>query len=258
MSRCASREGAGADPASPCSDLQSIPFTTRLLHHLRTLTSSSPYPVTFTISPAWFARIGTVGIAVSGSASASKPRRIGTREESKDGTAASWRPASIFGGIFGGAAQGKSTSAEVEHDGKAGSEEEEEEGTIKGLSLMSSVDTGGERKVSSSSSASTTARLSTLFTDWMAPDPASGSPSGTTKAEGASAKVRLVSEPVAIEESKELGGKCMSLTSVQRTTAMGDGIPEAPEEEDDEQDLDAALDTLMVRFFFERHISEGS
>lgn len=249
-SPCSGAARGGADPEDPCSDLETLTFKTRLLPHLQTLGSSSPHSVTFTISPAWFARIGTVGLAVSASPSKA---RIATRDDAKDGNTASWRPASIFGGIFGGASQEKPAPVEVEEALEV-EQEEEGEGTIKGLASTSALENAGERKVPSAP-ASTTARLSTLFTDWMAPDPTTSPPSGTTKAEGAPAKVRIVSEPVAIEEPKMLGRKFMSFTSGQRAKVMGEGISETlDEEEDEEEDLDAALGALMVRFFLDTSI----
>lgn len=190
--------------------LQLIPYSTKLLPHLQSSGSSPPFSVTFTVSSTWLARIGTVGNALTTSSSHAKPR-IGTRDEGNQG---SWRPSSIFAGIW--AAPIVSNSIAEEGDG----EEEEKEGTIKGLKSSDGGEVGiSPRILPSNSLASGKARLSTLFTDWLtADDTSNGDPSNRS---------RVVSEPLSVVASSRQDPEC-----------------ELPE------DLEASLDALMVSNFF--------
>jgi hypothetical protein len=151
-----------------------------------------------------------------------------------------WRPTSIFGGIWGGSKVSEAPTG-MEGDGE---EEEPAERTIKGISDRL-VETQGR-------SLSTTARLSTLFTDWMAPESAEV---GSSQA-ASSNRQRIVSEPLAIVDPTELPQRFMSLTNEMRSRALASGISEGEDEDggNDElegEDLDRSLESLMVRLISE-------
>lgn len=191
--------------------LQPIPYSTKLLYHLRSSSSSLPFNVTFTVSSSWLARIGTVGHALTTSSSLLAKPRIGTRDATNEG---SWRPSSIFAGIW--AAPTTSDSIAEEGDG----EDEEKEGTIKGLKSSEGGEVGTPRVSASSTLASGKARLSTLFTDWMTVDDTStGEPSSQS---------RIVSEPLSFVASSSIELESQGLAY------------ELPE------DLEASLEVLMV------------
>lgn len=100
-----------------------IPLAVPILSHLHTLQLDSPYSLVLTVSPEWYARVG-------GGAGRAK------REENT--TVGSWRPASIFGGIWSGAEASDNQAVKI----------------------------GTQRKAPTASKN----RLSTLFSEWVAPD----------------------------------------------------------------------------------------
>lgn len=218
-----------------CEGPQTIVPATRLLAHVQSGAKPSPYPISFTISPSWLARAGTValGIAPSPAASSAEGKvRITTRQAGKDG---SWRPGSIFGGLWSSAEQ---SIEEREGDEEGAEEEEEGEGTIKGdrtsldAPYATTEEAGGPRpsRTSSNQASSTKARLSSLFTDWIAPE---ASTSGS----------RLVSAPVAISDSVDATKRFSTFTARDRMSM----IEVSANEEDEEEDLESALEGLMVR-----------
>lgn len=207
-------------------DVDVAPATT-LLPYLESLASESPHTITFTVFAAGIARMGT-------GRDAGVPRVVVPKVSGDEGSA--WRPTSIFGGIWSG------VKVVEEPTGIEGTGEEEEpaERTIKGIS-----DRLAETQ---SRSISTTARLSTLFTDWMAPESAEA---GSSQA-ASSVRQRIVSEPLAIVESTEVTQRFMSLTTEMRSRALASGISEGEDEEGagvelEGEDLDRSLESLMVR-----------
>jgi hypothetical protein len=219
--------------------IQTIPFVTKLLSHLRTLDTPT---VIFTISPSWIARAGTVALGMSGNASPERKARIVNRVDGKEG---SWRPGSIFGGLWTSAPIEEAKSESERED----EEEDEDEGerTIKGRSSMDSFDGGGIKRIPcASTQPSTKARLSSLFTDWIAPEVSTSVSRVVPPAavEGGT-RTRLVSEPVAIE-ANDVSRRFSSWSPGNRASMIEVGISE--EETADEDDLEASLESLMVRF----------
>lgn len=214
---------------------QTISPATRLLPHVQLHATAPPYLIFFTISPSWLARAGTVALGIAPSATTSSAEgkaRIASRQDGKDG---SWRPGSIFGGLWSSVEQ---PIEEKEGEANDDEEEEEGEGTIKGgrTSLDASEGTadnvGGPRPsdFDSHRTQSAKARLSSLFTDWIAPE---ASTSGS----------RIVSAPVAVSNSVDTKRRFSNFPAKERMSM----IEVSADEEDEEADLESALERLMVR-----------
>lgn len=132
--------------------------------------------------------------------------RIGSRDEG------SWRPSSIFGGLF--------AVAPVLKESVEGEEEEEAEGTLKARPSAEST-----RDVVTSSGSN---RLSTMFTDWMLP------------ATPVTASVTLVSQPIGLMEGGKVAQRFATISGSRRGARL-------PEEEPPASDnLEEAFDGLMV------------
>lgn len=219
---------------------QSLPFVTRLLPHLLYLGSTPPHYILFTISPSWLAKIGTVANALSPTTSVvSKPSILGRIEERESASGVGkFRPASLFGSLFGGAPSTVAAKIEERADDEGeGPGEDDTQGTIKARQLNSDAEEGSQ-VTSSSRLASTTARLSTLFSDWGEP---------ASPFEG---KTKIVSDPVPIPR---LAGGGNSV-QVGAPLALDDSLSEAldRDELEGEEELDESLESLMVgrRFSF--------
>lgn len=187
------------------------------MHH-----AGTPYDVTLSISEAWFARIGTVAKSFSKalqrpSIGSTNRTRVASPTMSPNATHATtpsgWRPASIFGGLWGSPANstivqplvqspqredaGKDTADEDEEGGdttivaeNVQGEDEEEEGTLKGLEQALRARSRSPPVGAPTSSS----RLSSLFDAWKQPvveaaSSSTASPAGTLRS-------RIVSEPV--------------------------------------------------------------
>ncbi|BGP44533.1 hypothetical protein JCM10450v2_000347 [Rhodotorula kratochvilovae] len=230
---------------------QTIPTPTRLLPFLQKHDPAAipPYRATFTVSPSWLKKAGTVAFAIPGAASAASSASSSSSDGARRGIAsrdgAGRRPSSLFGGLWGEEdtpAEGTSVPAE-EDNAEDGSDEEEGDGTLKaekgGGGAASSATTGTTR-----STAGGRSRLSALFTDWIAPEASSAS---TSAAEQPVRPVsRIVGEPVAL--SKDLSRRFSSFTPGDRLAAIR--LQEQDEDEDEEEsapegDLGASLEQLM-------------
>lgn len=216
----------------PLVAASTIPTSTPLVSYLLATQGQPPWKVNFTISPAWVARAGTVALGIAGAVSSSSKlndkARIASRSEGKEG---GWRPTSLFGGLWSGATVEEGTGEDEEEE-----EEEEGEGTIKGLAAAETAGDEGGPRTTQTSQSSTKARLSSLFTDWIAPDASTGATETTSPAP----RSRLVSEPVpaARRFSSWTPGSRMSFVE-------GDGVEEEAAVED-EGELNEALEKLMV------------
>lgn len=240
---------------------QTLPPSTRILSHLRDLhlDPEPPFHLTFTVSPAWLKKAGTVALGLPG---AGARGRIGGRE------GAGWRPSSLFGGLWGGettkevaeeedsVVTEEPTVAELASEGaeKIGADDQDDEDdTLKGqkanatatpASLSGSTAGGGGRT-----------RLSALFTDWIAPEATTStntlpSPS-PVPASPAKPHARIVGQPVAM--SKDLSRRCSSFTPGDRLSVIHSAGSFMEQDEDDEEggeeeeeDINAALEQLMV------------
>ncbi|GAA5889934.1 hypothetical protein JCM5296_003653 [Sporobolomyces johnsonii] len=245
---------------------QVLPAPTRLLPYLQKLFPdiTTPYQITFTVSPSWLRKAGTVAYAItsggnsstSTGGSSAKPR-IASRE------GGGWRPSSLFGGFWGPEGkkeepvpeepppdpeddedvEGQRTEPQEDDD----EDEEEGERTIKG-EKGSNPD-----PVPSTSTAmplplpaTSRTRLSTLFTDWIAPEPStSSSPSSPSPA--LEARTRIVGGPMPL--SRDLGRRFSSFTPGERLSGIHNQGSFAENDENDEgegeEDMDAALEGLM-------------
>ncbi|GAA6056774.1 hypothetical protein JCM3770_006127 [Rhodotorula araucariae] len=224
---------------------QTLPTPARLLPFLQKddPSGSPPYRATFTVSPSWLQKAGTVGFAIPGAASsASSGSSDGARRgiTSRDGTG--WRPGSLFGGFWGGEetpATGARTPADEEKTAD-GTDDDEGDGTLKAEKGGAAAASGAT--TSPSSTAGGRSRLSALFTEWIAPEASATSP---PPAEQPGRPVsRIVGEPVAL--SKDLSRRFSSFTSGERLAAIrlqerdDDDDEDAPDEE-----LEAPLEQLM-------------
>lgn len=141
------------------------------------------------------------------------------------------------------------SSAEQPIEEKEGEEEVEEEGegTIKGgrnsldAPEATADDNGGPRtsRSNSNQTQSAKARLSSLFTDWIAPD---ASTSGS----------RIVSAPVAVSDSVDATRRFSTFTARDRMST----IEVSPDEEDEDENLESALESLMVCSLCYSHAAE--
>lgn len=166
-----------------------------------------PFAVTFTISPA------------------TEAKKLGSRTNA-DG---SWRPSSIFGGLWGASA-----SQPIDETGEAEAEaDDEEQRTIKGVkSGEIASDEQSEPSATRISrptpnASSAKARLSSIFTDWIAPE--------------ASTSKIIPSAPLS-SRSPDATRKFMSLTTAQRNA-----FDAAAADSELEEDIDQALEALMVQ-----------
>lgn len=214
---------------------QTIPPATRMLAHLQATSTCPPYPVIFTISPSWLAKAGTVALGITpgpSSSSAEGKAHIITRSDGKEN---SWRPGSIFGGLWSSAEPAILEKLGDEEGGEEG-EEEEGEGTIKGGGGTEATgdEMGGPRPSRSTGqqSQSTKARLSSLFTDWIAPEASAGAS-------------RIVLAPVALSDSGHATRRLSRYAPRDRMSMIE--VASQDEVEEEEEDLDSALESLMVR-----------
>ncbi|KAI5476137.1 hypothetical protein MNV49_000407 [Pseudohyphozyma bogoriensis] len=125
--------------------------------------------------------------------------------------------------------------------------EEEGEPTLKGRQAEEAMRLAAEAPAPRPlGSTSTKARLSTLFSDWIAPEASKPAQAPTLAVDTPANKIRLVSEPSSLEESRDLSLRFMSLTNGKRTSMFVGGHAEEVEEEIlDEKSLAASLDMLM-------------
>lgn len=232
-------------PASTVPETIATPI--RLLTRLQrdAVDAATPLRAEFTVSPSWLKKAGTVALALPGvgSSDSTDAETPNTKQPiaKRDGT--NWRPSSLFGGFWGGEADPSETSSNVanvssseqptaaspDHD----DEEEEGEGTLKaekGASATASADMSSVR-----SNAGNRSRLSTLFTDWVAPEASNASASPSRQ------HARVVGEPVAM--SKDLSWRFSSF--VPDTEERNATSPDA-EGSVDEGDMEIALERLMV------------
>lgn len=180
---------------------------------------SDGYRLSFSVSDAWFARIGTV--AKSFSRALQRPT-LGTvtarrRREDSPGypsgtTPSAWRPASIFSSLW------QSPTSNVGDDsqgtiraGGDSDDEDEGEGTLKGLEQANAKAAAPTRAVQTSRG---NTRLSSLFDVWSNPVP----PASTTvpiDALGQSiGRNRIVSEPMAVDDFRRTSTLNMDIASL--------------------------------------------
>ena len=217
-SRFRARRRTRADNIPRLEDRTTILPTNKLVPLL-------PSELIFTIDPTWLAKAGTVALGVASPRSAGGKGRIASRA---DGREAGWRPGSIFGGLW--------ATPEPLVEDKEGEEEELEEGerTLKGdRASLESAESGGDfqrpPKSLAHHPASTKARLSSLFTDWIAPE--------------ASTSRIIPSAPITVASSAD----STSLSARGNRFSMIDLSTSGEADSDDpEPDLDSALEALMV------------
>ncbi|BGP28584.1 hypothetical protein JCM10296v2_000320 [Rhodotorula toruloides] len=235
---CLRTAGSGGAP-------DTIATPTRLVTRLQkdAIDAATPIRAEFTVSPSWLKKAGTVALALPGvgrsdSTDAETPNAKQPIAK-RDGT--NWRPSSLFGGFWSGEAEPSETSSNVANASSSQQptaaspdedEEEDGEGTLKaekGASATASADISSVR-----SNAGSRSRLSTLFTDWIAPEasPSSAPPSRP--------HARVVGEPVAI--SKDLSRRFSSFVpGTEETNATS---PDADGSVND-GDMDNSLERLM-------------
>ncbi|GAA6035972.1 hypothetical protein JCM8097_005193 [Rhodosporidiobolus ruineniae] len=233
---------------------QVLSSSTKVLSHIRKVDpgATSPFSLTFTISPSWLKKAGTVALALpSASADASSKPRVASRD------GGGWR-SSLFGGMWGqdtvkevtGEALPAGEYLGPEESNEEEEEEEEEDGdTLKGEKATASASTATP---SSAAASGGRARLSTLFTDWIAPEAnASTSTPATPPAPSSPPPpprphARVVGEPMAM--SRDLSRRFSSFTPGDRLSVIhsqGSFVDEDEVDEAEEEDLDAALEQLM-------------
>ncbi|GAA5859773.1 hypothetical protein JCM1840_006447 [Sporobolomyces johnsonii] len=245
---------------------QVLPAPTRLLPYLQKLFPdiATPYQITFTVSPSWLRKAGTVAYAITSGGNSSTSTGVSSakpRIASREG--GGWRPSSLFGGFWG--PEGKKEElvpeepppdAEDDEDvegqrakpqGDGEEEEEEGERTIKG-------EKGSNPDPAPSTStamplplpATSRTRLSTLFTDWIAPE-ASTSSSPSSPSPALEARTRIVGGPMPL--SRDLSRRFSSFTPGDRLSGIHNQGNFAENDENDEgegeEDVDAALEGLM-------------
>jgi hypothetical protein len=132
---------------------------------------------------------------------------------------------------------------------KVQGDEEEEDDTLKGEKAAGSTATpaslsgltggGGGR-----------ARLSAIFSDWIAPDAAAAASSSSAVLPASQPRARVVGQPVAM--SKAMSRRFSSFTPGDRLSVIHSAgsfmeQDEEDEAEGEEEDLEASLEQLMVR-----------
>lgn len=224
--------------------METIATPTRLLSRLQkeSVDADAPLKAEFTASPAWLKKAGTVALALPGvgRSESSDAATAGAKAPiaKRDGT--SWRPSSLFGGFWGGEAPDEPLGKPDELFTNATSPtspvddgEEEGEGTLKAEKGAATVcaETSSVR-----SSPGNRSRLSTLFTDWIAPEPAPATTSPSRR------HTRIVGEPIAV--SKHLSRRFSSFVP---EAGAADASPSLAEYPLSDGDIDIALEELMVR-----------
>lgn len=205
-------------------DLDTLLPTINLMAHLRDLELQPPHRLLFTISPVFFTKYGsTLGMAAMGRGQERKTSI--TRRDDAAASASSWRPSSIFGGIFASSVDPVKELAEEE-------EESIENGTIKATTLPDSPEPAA---VSTASS-----RLSTLFTDWVSPtaDPV---PDRSVK--------NRVGKPSGLIEGGEK--RFATISGAQRTQLAGLGVSIDETGEEVEAGLEKLMVMLVLRLRFD-------
>lgn len=232
--------------------------TAQVIAHLQSVSSAGPpYEIQFSISEAWFARIGTVAKSFSralqrpgigsrsppGSRTAIATQRPRSPEEPPSSTTASaWRPASIFGSLWTSppasliTQQGTVKAVGATQAGQAATEAGEEdaeegEGTLKGIEqAMSHAKTLSPQTTGVNGAPASSSRLSSLFDAWRQPEPAAAAlPSASPLVEQSTVRARMVSEPVMADDFKRA-----SQLILDPAGKLGLGLEEGSEGEGDD------------------------
>lgn len=231
---------------------QTLSTPTRLLPHLQKQQpdASPPFVATFTISPSWLKRAGTVALALPGASPASSSSPTSSSDGARRGVlsrdGAGWRPSSLFGALLGGDDGGTAEGAakSESNDTSGGSDDDGEGGDTLKAEKAAGAAAPPTDTTRSSAGAGGRSRLSALFTDRIAPE-ASTSAATSTPARPIS---RIVGEPVAL--SPDVSRRFSSFTPGERLSALK--LQERDEDEDnsgEEEGLEQSLEQLMVRFY---------
>ncbi|GEM06116.1 hypothetical protein Rt10032_c01g0133 [Rhodotorula toruloides] len=230
--------------ARPGGTVETVAAPTRLLARLQKddVDPATPLEADFTVSPSWLKKAGTVALVLPGvgRSDAVDEYAPGVKQAiaKRDGT--SWRPSSLFGGFWGGETEASAdvpsaadTSLSHPITPAAADDDEEEEGERTLKAEKGGPPATGADMSSVRSAVGSRSRLSTLFTDWIAPE-ASPSPALPSRPHA-----RVVG-PVAM--SKDLSRRFSSF--VPDTEEMN-VAPSDADTSGTEDDLSGALERLM-------------
>lgn len=246
-----------------------LPTASVIGHFRATHQAGPPYNITLSISEAWFARIGTVAKSFSkalqrpsiGSTSRTRVASPTTSPNATHSTTPSgWRPASIFGGLWGSPAQSKivdpargspkphDTGQKVDDDDEGvgdttvvaleAQEGDDEEGTLKGLEQALRARSRSPPVGAPASSS----RLSSLFDAWKAP--AIASESASTASPAGTLRTRIVSEPVPVDDFRRISHLSLSIDGSGPSRDSGTELPDDLSETASD-DLDSQFERTM-------------
>lgn len=205
------------------------------------------YRISLSISDLWYARIGTVAKSFSkalqrptlGSGTARR-RREDSPGYHTHTTPSAWRPASIFNSLWQSPTSniGDDSQDTIRATQNSDEEEEEGEGTLKGLEQTAKAADPSRQALSSRG----TTRLSSLFDVWSYPTHSPDSNSLKDPLKQSIGRSRIVSEPMAVDDFRRASTLNMDIASLDISSGH-----EPPNPADLNAEFENMMDQLGIK-----------